>query len=39
MVLSMCDFLFIDVKTDAVQLAEGLLQRGVIVKPWKPVRL
>jgi histidinol-phosphate aminotransferase len=32
---SKCNFLFIDVRADASQVAEALLKRGVIVKPWK----
>ncbi|WP_425965174.1 histidinol-phosphate transaminase [Rhizobium nepotum] len=29
------NFLFVDVRVNAVQIAEELLKRGVIVKPWK----
>lgn len=32
---SKCNFLFIDVRKDASEVAEALLKRGVIVKPWK----
>jgi histidinol-phosphate aminotransferase len=32
---SKCNFLFIDMRADASQVAEALLRRGVIVKPWK----
>lgn len=32
---SKCNFLFVDVRTDAMQVAEALLMCGVIVKPWK----
>lgn len=32
---SKCNFLFVDVRTGATQFAEALLERGVIVKPWK----
>lgn len=32
---SKCNFLFVDVRTSATQVAEALLGHGVIVKPWK----
>lgn len=32
---SKCNFLFVDMRTGATQIAEALLRRGVIVKPWK----
>jgi histidinol-phosphate aminotransferase len=32
---SKCNFLFIDMRADASRVAEALLTRGVIVKPWK----
>ncbi|MBR0557864.1 histidinol-phosphate transaminase [Ciceribacter sp. L1K23] len=32
---SKCNFLFIDMRADASQVAEALLRQGVIVKPWK----
>ncbi len=32
---SKCNFLFVDVTSDATPFAEALLRRGVIVKPWK----
>lgn len=35
---SKCNFLFFDARTEATPLAEALLRRGVIVKPWKQPR-
>lgn len=32
---SKCNFLFFDVRAGATEVAEALLKRGVIVKPWK----
>lgn len=31
---SQTNFLFVDVKTDAAEVAKALLARGIIVKPW-----
>lgn len=35
---SKCNFLFFDARTEATPVAEALLRRGVIIKPWKQPR-